>query len=305
MSGTRTEPRTLSPFFAFSGVEELLKAAEIVLRPGEDPKREERIVLEPDDMRTLAPTIHPNVGLADLTAALGDASKDYDLILTVETPQFLRRTLIGRWSCDVEPPRAEELPPETIADGLLSGILEVGLAICLRDGKAPEAGRPELAGARLSGKTFSIGVERRQNTFAFEELTDDLRRKHRLPDETTFFVAADADDLIQVPEDDRPIAVVYLTSNVLSALRSGALKQTAVSILMVEILDTILEEATKIDGAVEVEEGTGIERLVEWISEGGTKMDWKTLREDIADPGRRRALIQHRLGLSATLMGAR
>ncbi|MEM7516822.1 MAG: hypothetical protein AAF368_07850 [Planctomycetota bacterium] len=305
MSGTRTEPRTLSPFFALGGVEELLDAAEIVLRPGEDPRNEERIVLEPDELRTLAPTILPNIGIDDLTAALGDAAKDFDLILTVETPQFLRRALVDRWSCDTEPPRAEELSQDIIADGLLSGVLEIGLSICLREDTPPEAGRPELAGARVASKAFSIGIERRQNTFAFDELTDELRRKHRLPDETTYLIAADPDDLTHVPEDDRPIAVVYLTSNVLSSLRSGALKPTAVTFLLVEILDAVLEEVAKIDAATEPEEGSGIARLVEWASEGGTKVDWKTLRDDIGDPGRRRAFVQHRLGLNATLLGAR
>lgn len=301
MSWTRTEPEDLTPFFGIGNVSKILDGAAIVPWPGEEPVSAPVPVQEPVAMKNLAPTIHPGLSADALEAALGAELPLYDLILTVETPQLLRRTIAGRWRCDGPIPEAIEVDPEALVDGILAGALEIGLAICLREGDEPRVGYPELPGTRLVGKTFVFGIDSRQNTFSFEELTEILRRERGLPDMTTFVVDLDKDDLVQPADEDRPMAVVYLAPTLLNALRVGSLKAGAVTVLTTQIMDAVLEEAAGLPSDALVVEGSGLERLLEWASGGETRMDWSDFRAKIADAQRRRALVQHELGTSAAL----
>lgn len=305
MTWTRTVDRDLSPFFGIGDVSGLLGDATIVPWPGEEPVSVPDRVLDPAEMANLAPTIHPGLSADELEAALGRELLLYDLILTVETPQLLRRTIAGRWRCDGPIPEAIEVESEALVDGILAGTLEIGLAICLREGAEPRVGYPELPGARLAGKTFAFGIDRRQSTFSFEELTGDLRRERGLPDMTTFVLDLDKDDLVPPADEDRPMAVVYLAPTLLNALRSGSLKAGAVTMLTTQIMDAVLEEAVGLPSDTFVVEGSGLERLLEWASGGGTRMDWIDFRAKIANAPHRRALVQHELGTSAALAAIR
>ena len=302
---TRTEPRDLSPFFDLQDASDLLKDATIVLRPGDEPTSTPRHVLDPEQMLALAPMVRPMLSSRALETALGDEAAAYDLILTVETPQMMRRTIEGRWPCDGAIPDVIELSSGSVDDGRLAGLVEIGLAICLRETGPAQLGRPEYAGSRLAEAHFSLGIDRRQNTFAFEELTEEIRRQRQLPPGTTFHVELDPDDLVTALDTDRAMAVVYVTPSLLAIIRNGSPKPALSAIVSVQIMDAVLEVAARSDLGAVVEKGSGLERLIDWTSDGGKRMDATEFREAIGDAGRRRAIVQDRLGLTSTLSGLR
>ena len=295
---TRSQPQELTPFFGAQAASTLLSDAAIALRPGAEPILEPRMILDADGMRTLDPTIHLNVDREKLSAALGDRTADYDLILTVRTPQLLRRALAGRWSCGEELPSELPVDFEALRDARLSGSVELGLAICLRTTVTAEEGWPEFPGSRLAGKTFVLGVDRREAAFVFEELTDEIRAARKLPEGTTFVVDVSADELEIPLDDDRPLATVYVAPLLLGAIRAGAVGAAGNAILSAEIVDTVLEAANTAEPEGSIDENSGLARLMGWASDDRDPMPWEDLRSILQDRDRRRALVQHRLRIT-------
>lgn len=295
---TRTQPKILLPFFGATAIEDVLKDTMIVARQGEEATSEERIVLDDSDMLVLDPEMHLALDGAVLGSVLGNRIVDYDLILTVRTPQFLRRELAGRWRCDEDLPTKIDVPYDTLSDARTSGLVEICLAICLRNDVMAEAGWPAFAGSHLARKTFEIGIDRRMATFAFEVLTPELRNERHLPEGTAF--VAELESLVEPVGEDSPLGTVYVTPALLHALRSGNAKNST-QIMVAQILDILLDAVADIEADVVVEEGSGLQRVLDWASDGTEPMTWKELRKIVEKPERRRALVQHRTQMESVL----
>ncbi len=302
---TRSEPKTLRPFFGATGLEDILEEASIELRRGDEPLTEEKRVLDAAQMQDLDPILRPCLDADGLTEALGPRAGDYELVVTLRTPQMFRRELVGRWRCDGELPQEITFDdPRLLSDARVTGHAIIGITICLSKAVSPEEGWPASPGAWVARKTFDLGIDRRQSTFSFDPLTEEERQARGLPERTAFVV--DAEDLNQPIQEDEPMARVLVAPALLDALRAGAMPAAAQAILMGEILDALLDaKAGEIASATEVVEGSGLERLLGWASGDREPMALRQFAEICKSSERRRAFVQHRTDLARNLEALR
>ncbi|MEZ5715622.1 MAG: hypothetical protein R3D85_10880 [Paracoccaceae bacterium] len=301
---TRSEPKPLRPFFGAADLDDALKGASLELRRGDEPMTEPTKIVDLTHMQGLDPIMRPNLDAGLLAAALGPRAKDYQLVVTLRTPQMLRRVLVETWPCDGPLPERITFDPEMLQDARTTGAAEFGIAVCLAGDVAHEDGWPSSPGAWLARKTFHIGIDRRQTSFAFDELTDEEIKLRKLSKGAAFVV--DAEELNAPVQDDQPLARVLVAPSLLDALRSGAIRSAAQEILMAEIIEALLDaKAAEIDPAEPVVEGSGLQRLLEWASDGKEPMPLAEFAEICRTSDRRRALVQHRVELAHKLEALR
>jgi hypothetical protein len=298
---TRSEPKRLRPFWAVATLEDALSDATLELVPGGEPLLEETKVLEAQQMQDIDPVLRPRLDLAVLCAALGHRAADYELVVTVRTPQMLRRVLFDRWPLDEAIPEEIDLGTDVLADGKISGQLEISVAICCKGASEVEPGWPLHPGAWLSRKTFSIGTDRRQAAFEFDLLTQQEIATRKLSQNTAFVVDIEV-ELNAVPQDGQCLVSVLVAQSLLETLRSNAVRPTAFRVLTMEIMDAVLEaKCDDIDPNEGVAKGSLLQRLLAWTGDGKQAMPLHDFAAICKSPERRRALVQHQIGLGKTL----
>jgi hypothetical protein len=298
---TRSQPKRLRPFWAVATLEDALSDATLELVPGGEPLSEETKVLEAQQMQDLDPVLRPHLDLAVLCAALGHRAADYELVVTVRTPQMLRRVLFDRWPLDEAIPEEIDLGTDVLADAKISGQLEISVAICCKGASEVEPGWPVHPGAWLSRKTFSIGTDRRQAAFEFDLLTQQEIATRKLSQNTAFVVDIEV-ELNAVPHDGQCLVSVLVAQSLLETLRSNAVRPTAFRVLTMEIMDAVLEaKCDDIDPSEGVEKGSLLQRLLAWAGDGKQPMPLHDFSAICKSPERRRALVQHQIGLGKTL----
>lgn len=297
---TRSEPKKLRPFWAVATLEDALHGATIELVRGAEHLFEEAKVLDANQMQDLDPIIRPHLDIAVLCAALGHRVVNYELVVTIRTPQMLRRELFDRWPLNESIPGEIELGTEVFADAKLSGQVEISVAICLKGAPEVESGWPVHPGAWLSRKSFSIGTDRRQAAFEFELLTEQEIANRKLSANTAFVVEFEV-ELNAPPQDGQCLVNVLVAKRLLETLRSSAVRPTALKVLEMEIMDAVLEKSVEVDPTEGIEKGSLLERLLLWASDGKEAMALHDFHAICKSPERRRALVQHRTNLAKTL----
>ncbi|SDW74422.1 hypothetical protein [Paracoccus sanguinis] len=298
---SRSEPKNLRPFWATVSLEDALAQATIELFRGDEPISDETKVLEKDQMQEMEPILRSHLDIAVLLAALGERASNYDLAVTIRTPQMMRRSLFGTWPLDENLPEEIELGAEPLFDAKLSGLVEIGVAIVCKGNANPEPGWPSQPGAWLARKTFTIGIDRRQSTFEFDLLTDEYLAQNNLFPGTALVVEVDTDLNVAV-DDDLPFARILVTNATLEAIRAGKPSPAVRSMLYFNIMDAILEiKAADVDPVESIVAGSLLDRLTMWAGDGNVPMRASTFHEVCHSSLRRRSLVQSKVELSDAL----
>lgn len=298
---TKSAVRTLRPFWAVTTLEDALRSATLELTPGAEPLLEETKVLDAQQMQDLTPILRPHLDLAVLCAALGHRAAEYELVVTVRTPQMLRRLLFGRWSLIEAIPEEIDLGTEALTDAKISGHLEISLAICCKGASVVEPGWPIHPGAWLSRKSFSISRDRRESAFRFELLTAEYITNNLLSEGTVFALEFNV-DLNQVPPEDQCTLRILVSQGILDQIQSNSMRPSAFKVLEMEIMDAVLEaRASDIDISEPVTKGSQLAGLLLWAGGGKVAMPLHDFDAICKSPERRRSLVQHRTNLATAL----
>jgi hypothetical protein len=66
-------------------------------------------------------------------------------------------------------------------------------------------------------------------------------------------------------------------------------------------METVLEAASKAGADVDVQDGSGLARILDWASTGSERMVWSDLYPVLKSSEQRRALVQHEMQIGDIL----
>lgn len=286
---TRREPEILRPFFGAQAAEDLLKHAAIVLRPGDEPNKETRIV-ELGGLHDVEPSLLPNLDLGGLDNVFGDKRDAFELVVTLRTQQMFRRELVAHLPIDDDLPETIAIPAPMLRDAKLSGLFELGLSICLAEDGELGPGWPSHVGAWVARKNFTVGLDRRQSAFQIEPLSETVIKDLKLP-KGTFVHVEEVSDLNQIYDDGETCARAYVAES-LYAKQSGAKANSAITALVFsEIVAAVLMHSENgISEASAVVPDTPLDAILANLN-GERKLELHELKRLIEEPVKLRAAI--------------
>lgn len=285
----RTQPKTLRPYFGAEAAGKLLNETELLLRPGDTPVLMRRVVIDDVQMVGLAPRLYPKLVEEQINAAFGDMRSEFELIVSLRTPQMLRRELVARYSLADEAPNWIDVQQERLRDAKLTGLFELSMSICLVRDANLGAGWPSQVGSWVARETFTVGLDRRQSAFRILPLTQELIESRKLPN-GTFVYVEDIDDLNVVYAEGTSCATAYVSEKVL--LNASAGRSPAVTALIwSEIACAIISsDGNGISEAQTVTPGSPLEAILAHLRPEKA-MTLAELRKLVADPVRLRATV--------------
>lgn len=286
----RTQPKTLRPYFGAEAAEKLLDEMELVLKLGDAPVLTRRLVVDDGQMDGMSPRLYPKLVEERIDAAFGDMRAVFDLIVTLRTPQMLRRELVARYSLAEEAPDWIDVRHEMLRDAKLTGLFELGVSICLAREVNLGAGWPNQLGSWVARDVFTVGLDRRQSAFRILPLTPELIQSRKLP-KGTFVYVDDIDDLNVVYEDGASCATAYVSEKVLLSSSAARSASAVTALIWSEIACAILSaNGNGIAEAQEVTRGSPLEAILAHLRVEKT-MTLAELKRLIADPILLRATV--------------
>jgi len=290
-----SQPRTLRPYFGAEAAETLLDEMELVLKVGDTPVPTRRLIIDEMQMAEISPRLYPKLSESRLDVVFGARRSAFDLVITLRTPQMLRRELVERYPLGDEAPETIEIPERLLGDAKLTGLFELGVSICLRDELDLGAGWPEQIGSWVSRGTFTIGLDRRQAAFRIEILTETMIKERALPAGTMVWV--DVDDLNVVYEEGSACATAYISEKLHGKFTSGKTHPAVTALLYAEIVCAVLSSPDNgIAEATEIVSGSPLENIAKNLS-SSRALSLRELKKLIDDPTRLRATVHDSRGL--------
>ena len=291
----RSQSKMLRPYFGAIDAEDLLDGLELVLRIGEASIQTKRIIVDDGQMRNMAPLLYPNLSEERISSVLGQNRSAFDLIVTLRTPQMLRRELVARYSLDGGAPNCVEIPDEMLKDARLTGLFELGVSICLAKETSLGLGWPSQVGSWIAREVYRIGYDRRQPAFRIRPLTDELIATFGLPKGT--FVYVDVDDLNVEQDEDMSCATAYVSQRLLNGSVLSKSNAALNSLIWSDVIcGILLADSNGISDAQEVTSGSPLEAILENLrSDSPIKL--MEMKELIRDPIRLRATVHDCRGL--------
>lgn len=292
----RSQPKTLRPYFGVEAAEKLLDDMELVLRLGDAPVQTKRLVVDDEQMESMLPLVYPKLSEERVNSVFGDKRSAFDLIITLRTPQMLRRELVARHSlCDAAPD-CIEVPKDMLRDAKLTGLFELGVSICLSDETDLGPGWPRQFGSWVTREVYTIGLDRRQSAFRILPLTEELIESLKLPN-GTFVYVDDIEDLNAVYDEGTACATAYVSEKVLLKSASGKAGSAVSALIWSEIVSAILSSKDNgISETREIVQGSPLEGILENLRPD-KPMTLAELKMLIDDPVRLRAAIHDSRGL--------
>lgn len=291
----RSQPRTLRPYFGAEAAAPLLDDMELVLRPGDQPVPTRRLIIDEMQMAGMSPKLYPKLSDARLDEVFGSRRSAFELVVTLRTPQMLRRELVCRHPLAGGAPECIEVPESMLRDAKLTGLFELGVSICLGEETSLGPGWPEQLGSWVARDTFTIGLDRRQSAFRIEILTEAMLKERGLPSGTMIWV--DVDDLNVVYEDGTACATAYVSEKLHEKFTSGKTHSAVTALLYSEIVCAVLSAPDSgIKDATEITAGSPLENIAKNLS-SDRALSLKDLKKLIDDPIRLRAVVHDSRGL--------
>lgn len=292
----RSQPKTLRPYFGAQAAENLLEDMELVLKFGDSPVQANRIILTDDQLADLAPRLYPKLSDQRINSAFGDHKAAFELVVTVRTPQMLRRELVARFPLDEEAPECVEIAEDILQDAKLTGLFEIGVSICLAKEAQLGPGWPTQLGSWVARETYSIGLDRRHSAFRILPLTEELIDNFQLP-KGTFVYVDDIDDLNRVYDEGTSCATAYVSEKVLISSASGKSASVVAGLIWSEIAFAILSSSDNgVSDAKELSKGSPLEAILENLR-SDRPMKLGELKTLVTDPIRLRAAVHDSRGL--------
>lgn len=292
----RSQPKTLRPYFGVQKAEGLLNDMELVMKFGDAPLQTNRLVVDDDQIKDMAPRLYPKLSEERINDVFGDRRSAFDLIVTLRTPQMLRRELVAQYSLGNDAPECIELPQNMLKDAKLTGLFEVALSICLAKEVDLGPGWPKQMGSWVTKKVYTIGLDRTQSAFRILPLTETLAKSLSLPKGTFVFVD-DIEDLNSVYEEGSSCATAYVSENILLSSAAGKSVSAVAALIWSEIASAILlANGNGISEAQEVASGSPLEAILENLRPD-RRMTLSELKTLIDNPIRLRAAVHDSRGL--------
>lgn len=286
----RSQPKTLRPYFGAEAAAELLAQTELVPGVGDEPLRDERLIVDDARMAAMTPTLHLHLDEAQLDAALGERRSAFELVVSLRTHQMFRRELVARYSLAHTAPETIEIPPALLHDAKRSGLFEVGVAICLAGDRPPEPGWPTQVGAWVARRRFVIGLDRTQSAFRILPLKQDMIDRWKLPQGTFLHVVIDR-DLNAVLDEGDTCATAYVAERLLGKASAG--KPALAALIESELICAVLTAPDNgLDSADTVMPGSPLAAILTGLREGAP-LTLAELKHLIAEPARLRATVHH------------
>ncbi|MBB5515739.1 hypothetical protein FHS89_001759 [Rubricella aquisinus] len=295
----RSQPKTLRPYFGAQAAEGLLDEMELFLKFGDAPVQGNRLIVDDSQMKDMAPRLYPKLSEERINAVFGERRSAFDLVVTLRTPQMLRRELVKRFSLGEEARECIEVPQHMLKDAKLTGLFELGASICLSKEVDLGPGWPNHLGSWVAKEIYTIGLDRRQSAFRIEVLTKEMREQRALPDETLIWV--DVDDLNEVYEAGTTCATAYVSERLHDRYKSGKTHSAVNALLYSEIVCAVL--ASPDNGLKEstfVAPGSPLENICEQLRPGEA-LNLKELKSFLDDPVRLRAFVHDSRGMAKEL----
>ncbi|MBC6427974.1 MAG: hypothetical protein GDA55_01900 [Cellvibrionales bacterium] len=294
----RSQPKTLRPYFGAEAAGSLLDDAELVLKAGDAPVQKNRLMIDDEQMQTVAPRLYPRLSEKEINETLGDRCSVFTLVVTLRTPQMLRRELVVRHSLDEDLCECIKVPGAMLKDAKLTGLFELGMSICLAKEVDLGPGWPSQIGSWVAKKIFKVGLDRKQSTFRIIPLTEELAKRMKLP-KGTFVYVDDVENMNEVHADGTACASVYVAEKICPS--SGTGKSAINSLIFSEIIAAmLLAEENGIKEAEEVTSGSPLEALLKNL-QPDRAMTLPEIKKLLKDPLRLRATVHDSCGLVADL----
>lgn len=291
----KTASERLRPYFGAEAAAPLLKDMELILKGGDSAVPERRWIIDEMQMQGLSPKLYPKLSDASLDAVFGARRSAFELVVTLRTPQMLRRELVCRHPLAAGAPECIEVPESMLRDAKLTGLFELGVSICLCEETSLGPGWPEQLGSWVARDTYTIGLDRRQSAFRIEILTETMLKERALPSGTMIWV--DVDDLNVVYDDGSACATAYVSEKLHEKFTSGKTHSAVTALLYSEIVCAVLSAPDSgIKDATEITAGSPLENIAKNLS-SDRALSLKDLRKLIDDPIRLRAVVHDSRGL--------
>ena len=291
----RSQPKTLRPYFGAQAAESLLDEMELVLKFGDAPVQGNRLIVDDSQMADMAPRLYPKLSEERIHAVFGERRSAFDLVVTLRTPQMLRRELLEKFSLGEEAPECIEVPQHMLKDAKLTGLFELGVSICLSQEIDLGPGWPSHLGSWVAKEVYTIGLDRRQSAFRIDVLTEDFRKQRALPEGTLVWV--DVENLNEVYEEGAACATAYVSDRIYERFNSGKTHTAVTALLFTEIVCAVLSSSDNgVREADSIVPGSPLESICRQLRNGKT-MSIAELNALIDDPSRLRAMIHDNRGL--------
>ena len=292
----RSQPKTLRPYFGAQAAEDLLDEMELVLKFGDAPVQVNRLIVDDSQMADMAPRLYPKLSEERINAVFGERRSAFDLLVTLRTPQMLRRELVERFSLGEEAPECIEVPQHMLKDAKLTGLFELGVSICLSNEIDLGPGWPSHLGSWVAKEVYTIGLDRRQSAFRILPLTEELAKSLHLP-KGTFVYVDDIEDLNTVYDEGTSCATAYVSEKVLLSSAAGKSAAAVAALIWSEIASAILlADGNGVSDADEVTGGSPLEAILENLR-ADHSLSLSELKNLIKDPVRLRAAVHDSRGL--------
>ena len=292
----RSQPKTLRPYFGAQAAEGLLEEMELVLKFGDAPVQGNRLIVDDSQMADMAPRLYPKLSEERINGVFGERRGSFDLVVTLRTPQMLRRELVERFPLGDEAPEFIEVPQHMLKDAKLTGLFELGVSICLSKEIDLGPGWPSHLGSWVTKEVYTIGLDRRQSAFRILPLTEELAKSLHLP-KGTFVYVDDIEDLNSVYDEGASCATAYVSEKVLLSSAAGKSAAAVAALIWSEVASAILlAGGNGVREAEEITRGSPLEAILENLRPD-RPLSLADLRTLINDPIRLRAAVHDSRGL--------
>ena len=181
---TRSEPRTVRPFFAARQLKDALQGCGLRLKSGERYEESDSIRVPASEVGGLEPTLRLSIDQSAISGLADEDRQGVKCMVFVESSFVKRTDLIEQIDLNLREPVDIEVPVDLARRIRFGSSSRITIALCLTEQREKYVGKPYRKGHWLAKKVFDVHIERDATAFSIEPLDEAVRKLFSLPDET-------------------------------------------------------------------------------------------------------------------------
>jgi hypothetical protein len=240
----REEPREVRPFFTMIDAERCIEKSSMRLFAGGDILTDPSFELDEIDFKKLDPIVYPTVADPISWLPSGLAADDLDLVLIARHGFLKRSEILESISLGAAVPASWPVGSEALSRLGGGRNLQLTLAICLRNDRAPSPGSPFVPGHWLAKKTFLLRSRTMPTLFDLRVRTDDEWHAAGYPPKT-FYAVEYLGGIDAELDEGASVATVFVHADAHNKMVSAAIGESLQPMLGAEIISSILLDSFK------------------------------------------------------------
>jgi hypothetical protein len=296
----RQEPREVRPFFSSIQAQDALLETGIRLYENGDVTTESTFELDEIDFKKLAPVVSVVVANPKTWLSDGLTTQDLNLVLIARHGFLKRSKIINQVSLSKIKTTEWEVGPESLAALGGGRNIQITLALCLANDRAPKPGSAFVPGHWLAKKTFIVRSRTMPTLFDLRTRSDEEWVAAGYPAKT-FYAVDYLGGLDQELEEGASVATVWVHTDAHNKMATSNLGETMQPLLASEIISTIVLESFKDwKDSAEADPASPLATLLKQFG-GDTPLPLSELKALASKPSKLRATLQDRLSVLSAL----